>query len=177
MEPVVGNMTVGASGADTRSVPEVNGLLQLFVNVIPHFVAGDAELLGIGDLHRPVETAPEDYAADTASDEHRAERKTRSWRPEEGPDTRNQSFPGSRCARIAHVYLAVVIDRCAKALRAPIFSYRDFRDQEQRMEIAEKMIGYVIGNAANANPIYFVEIGRKVMISVVCGILARNMCL
>jgi hypothetical protein len=45
------------------------------------------------------------------------------------------------------------------------------------MEIAEKMIGYVIGNAANANPIYFVEIGRKVMISVVCGILARNMCL
>src|SRR5262245_40592966 len=110
MKPVVGNVTVGASGADARSVPEVNGLLQFFVNVIPHFVAGDAELLGIGDLHRPVETAPEDYAADTASDEHRGERKTRSWRPEKGPDTRDQSFPGFRCAS-AHVCPAALDQR------------------------------------------------------------------
>jgi hypothetical protein len=175
MEPVVGNVTVGASGADARSVREVNGLLQFFVNVIPHFVAGDAELLGIGNLHRPVETAPEDYAADTASDEHRGERKTRSWRPEKGPDTRNQSFPGSRCARIAHVYHAVVNDRCAKALRAPNILLQRFSRSRAKNEIAEKMIDYVIGNAANPN--FVVEIGRKFMISVVCGIPARNMCL
>jgi hypothetical protein len=37
------------------------------------------------------------------------------------------------------------------------------------------MIDYVIGNAANPN--FVVEIGRKFMISVVCGIPARNMCL
>src|SRR5262245_33667835 len=129
MEPVVGNVTVGASGADARSVPEVNGLLQFFVNVIPHFVAGNAELLGIGELHRPVETAPEDYAADTASDEHRGERKPRSWRPKKGPDTRNQSFPGFRCTSIAHVCPALVT----------IIASRFFRARHK--DIAEKQSG------------------------------------
>jgi hypothetical protein len=116
----------------------VNGLLQFFVNVIPHFVAGDAELLGIGGLHRPVETAPEDYAADPASDEHCAERKARGWRPEKGPDTRDQSFPGSRCARIAHVYPTVVMIVAPRFFVPPIFSYRDFRDQEQRTKSRKK---------------------------------------
>ena len=59
VKPFVRNVTVGASRAHTRAALEMNRLLQLFVNVVAHFVAGNAERLGIRDFHGPVEAAPE----------------------------------------------------------------------------------------------------------------------
>ena len=43
VEPFVWNMTIGTSGPDARPISEMDGLLQSFVNVIPHFVTGDAD--------------------------------------------------------------------------------------------------------------------------------------
>jgi hypothetical protein len=59
VNPFVRDMTVGASRTNARSALVVNGLLQLLVYVVPHLVAGNAELLGIRYFHRPVEAAPE----------------------------------------------------------------------------------------------------------------------
>jgi hypothetical protein len=99
-------MTVGTSGPDARPVLEMNSLLQLLVYVIPHFVTGNAELLGIRHLHRPVEAAPEQDAADAPGYEQRTKRKARAGTPEKGPDAGDQSFSGLRCASIAHVFSA-----------------------------------------------------------------------
>lgn len=101
VKPFVWDMTVGTFGSDARPVLEMNSLLQLLVYVIPHFVAGNAELLGIRHLHRPVESAPEQDAADATGNQQSRQRKARSGRCGKGPDTRNETSLRSRIAWIA----------------------------------------------------------------------------
>src|SRR4249920_3559229 len=102
VEPFMRNVTVGTFGPDARPVLEMNSLLQLLVYVIPHFVAGNAELLGIRHLHRPVEATPKDYSADPARDEQRTKRKARTGTPEKGPDALDQPFSRSTLTGAAH---------------------------------------------------------------------------
>src|SRR5207342_3622716 len=102
VKPLVWNMTIGTFGSDARPVLEMNSLLQLLVYVIPHFVARNAELLGIRHLHRPVEAAPEQDAADATGYEQRTKRKARAGTPEKGPDALDQPFSRSTLTGAAH---------------------------------------------------------------------------
>src|SRR6185312_11809165 len=76
--PVVRNMAVRTTGADARTVREVRGALQLLEHVVAHFVARGAELFGVGDLERGVESAPEQYAADEAAQRKETEAQMRA---------------------------------------------------------------------------------------------------
>jgi hypothetical protein len=67
----------------------MNSLLHLLVWIVPHFVAGDTESLGICYLHDPIKTAPEQNSTNAADDQQRCERKTRTRAPEESPDAQD----------------------------------------------------------------------------------------
>ena len=57
--PFVGDVAVRATGAHTGAVGVVNRILQLDEYVVTHFMAGNAELLGIAQLEHSVEATPE----------------------------------------------------------------------------------------------------------------------
>src|SRR5262249_51593112 len=67
--PVVRNVAVRALGPHARAVGEVNRALELRVDVVAHLVAAGAEDLGIRELERRVERAPEDDAGDERADD------------------------------------------------------------------------------------------------------------
>ena len=87
-------MTVGASSADARPVLEVNGLLQLLIGVVAHFMAGDAERLGVHHLHRPVETTPKQQSANATGNEQGRQGKALNGAGDKGPDTRKETSLG-----------------------------------------------------------------------------------
>src|SRR5690606_31262031 len=69
--PFMGNVTVRAGGAHAGAVAVVDGFLDLHVHVVFHFIACNAEGLGVGGYQRGVETAPEDDASkETAQDKN-----------------------------------------------------------------------------------------------------------
>src|SRR6185436_21010732 len=76
--PVVRDMAVRTTGADARAVREVRGVLQLLEHVVAHFVARGAELFGVGDFERGIESAPEQYATDEAAQREEAEAQMRA---------------------------------------------------------------------------------------------------
>src|SRR3954470_22331133 len=84
--PVVRNMAVGTAGADARTVREVRGVLQLLEHVVAHFVARGAELFGVGDFERGVESAPEQYAADEAAQREETEAQMRAGAAGDTPE-------------------------------------------------------------------------------------------
>src|SRR5438105_7789125 len=55
---------IRAGGAHARAILEVNCLLQFLVGIVAHLVASDAERLGVRDIERPVESAPDKNSAD-----------------------------------------------------------------------------------------------------------------
>ena len=83
--PFVRHMAVRALGAHTAAVAEVNGALQLRINVVAHFVAAGAELLGIGRFHRRVEAAPEQDARNEGNDHHEAQAQVHGRAAQDAP--------------------------------------------------------------------------------------------
>ena len=79
------NVAVRARGADAGPVREVDGARQLLIDVGLHLVAGDAELLGVGQLQGGVERAPEHHAADEAAERQEAQAECRGRRREDAP--------------------------------------------------------------------------------------------
>ena len=57
VRPFVGHMAVGAARPHAGAIAVMNALHVRGIHVVFHFVATDAELLSIGDGHRPVESA------------------------------------------------------------------------------------------------------------------------
>ncbi len=84
--PIVRHMTIGAARAHARAVREMHRLHQLLIDVVVHFVAGGAELLGVGDFESGVEAAPEDNAADKAAQCQKAEAQMRARAADDPPE-------------------------------------------------------------------------------------------
>ncbi|MNT24483.1 hypothetical protein D3C72_1599570 [compost metagenome] len=73
VRPVVRHVAVRTQRAHARTVGEVDGALQFRIDVVAHFMAAGAELFGVGELHRGVEGAPEQDAADEAAYRQKAQ--------------------------------------------------------------------------------------------------------
>ena len=67
VRPIMWNMAIGTMRPHARPVGIVNGCLQLLEYVVSHFMARDAEGLGIGEFKCRVESAPEDDSRNEAS--------------------------------------------------------------------------------------------------------------
>ena len=78
--PFVRHMAVRAGGAHAGPVGEMDRAGQLLIDVVLHLVARGAELLGVGQLERGVEGAPEHHAADEAAERQEAEAERRGRR-------------------------------------------------------------------------------------------------
>ena len=122
--------------------------LQFLEHVVVHLVAAGAELLGIGELQRGVEAAPEDHAGDEAGEhqdaeaEHRArpaQHAARSRTNAAGASERRPRMPARRLPLIAALRAAraaqqrvdvdeVVLDRRA----APRAAARGIAVQKKR---------------------------------------------
>ena len=68
MYPVFRNMAIGTDCPYSRGIFVVDLLFVFLINGTFHFMTGDAEGLGIAQLHGPVETTPEENAAYGAGD-------------------------------------------------------------------------------------------------------------
>ena len=67
MGPAMRNMAIRTNRAHAAAVGEMDCSLELCVNVVSHLVTAGAKFLRIGELHRGVEAAPEQDAADKAA--------------------------------------------------------------------------------------------------------------
>lgn len=67
-KPFMRHVTVGTRSSNAGPVLEMNSLLHLLVWIVPHFVAGRTEILGICYLHDPIKTAPEQNSTNAADD-------------------------------------------------------------------------------------------------------------
>ena len=94
--PVVRHVAVRARRAHAGAVGVVDGGLQLREHVVAHLVAAGAERLGVGQLQRGIEAAPEDDAGDEAAEHQKAEAEHRARPAQHVPDsTANASVRAS----------------------------------------------------------------------------------
>src|SRR5690554_495075 len=77
--PVVGYMAVRTSGPNARAVFVVHGILQLFVNVVFHFMAADAKRFRVCNFEGRVEAAPEDNASDKTGNDNQPQADVDGW--------------------------------------------------------------------------------------------------
>ena len=64
----------------TAAIGEVDGVAVFLVDGVAHLVTADAELLGVGEFHAPVEPTPEEHAASEARDQQATQRPADRWR-------------------------------------------------------------------------------------------------
>src|SRR6185312_13408359 len=74
----------------------MRGALQLLKHVVVHLVTRGAELLGVGNLQRGVEGAPEQHAADEASEREKSQAQMRAWAAGDAPE------PDQECLEPLH---------------------------------------------------------------------------
>src|SRR6478672_10693273 len=89
-------------------------VLQLLEDVVAHFVAGGAELLGVGDFERGVEGAPEQHAANEPAEREKAQAQMRAGAAGDAPEPDQQLleplhrrahfFPGSTSSMSLNVF-------------------------------------------------------------------------
>src|SRR5688572_5546067 len=73
VRPVVRHVAVGADGAHAAAVGVMDSALELGEDVLARLVAALAERLGVRELHRGVEAAPEHDACDERADHQEAQ--------------------------------------------------------------------------------------------------------
>jgi hypothetical protein len=71
--PVMRDMTVRASCAHTRAICEVHRALKLLIDIVAHFVTGDAKVLFVREFQSCIESAPEHNASNEASQSQKPE--------------------------------------------------------------------------------------------------------
>ena len=95
--PVVRHVAVGTGRAHPRAVGVVDRRLHLLEDVVAHLVAAGAEGLGVGQLERGVEAAPEDDAHHEAAEGQEPEAvvhaRTADRRPGAGDEAPHQGVP------------------------------------------------------------------------------------
>ncbi|MCY1308883.1 hypothetical protein D9M70_589250 [compost metagenome] len=83
--PLVRHMAIRAGRAHPGSVAVVDGVLQFDEHVVTHLMAGDAEFLGIADLQRGVETAPENHPGDKPAEGEKTQAVVHAGTTQDGP--------------------------------------------------------------------------------------------
>ena len=77
--PVMGDVAIGASCTHARTVIVMDRRLQLRQDVIAHFMAANAEDLGVGDFKRCIKGAPENDASDKSADGQETKAVVDAW--------------------------------------------------------------------------------------------------
>ena len=79
-------------GAHAGAVGVVDRALELGEHVVAHLVAAGAERLGVGDLHRRVERAPEHDAADEAAERQEAQAEVHAGPADDSSSSASRAF-------------------------------------------------------------------------------------
>jgi hypothetical protein len=97
VRPFVRDVAVGALRAHARPVRVVDRAAELDEHVVAHLVAAGAERLGVGELERGVERAPEHYAGDEPADDEEAEAVVDARAADRPPSSASRARSATAC--------------------------------------------------------------------------------